>query len=327
MAARRRPRRSIAWIGGLDDAPADATEGALEVARRLAAVPPELGTGDLGRAARRGARGGAPHLRVQRPRLPRLHPGWRALHRRAGGVPRAGAEPLRRAVAAEPGDRAARGERDAVALRTVRVPRGDVAGRAHDRGVAGEPLGGRDGAAHAKLGEDFLDGTYYVTDQAHGSNTKAAMIAGFGARNVRRSCRPTTSSGWTRRRSCAMVRGGSRGRAASVPGDRRGGHDEHRRGRSARRDRRRRRARGSVVPRRRRLRRVLPADRPRAGARSAGPSVPTAITLDPHKGLFLPYGTGGLIVRDREAMRDAHFEGAAYLQDLPPRGSCRTTTS
>jgi aromatic-L-amino-acid decarboxylase len=45
-----------------------------------------------------------------------------------------------------------------------------------------------------------------------------------------------------------------------------------------------------------------------------------SITLDPHKGLFLPYGTGGLIVRDREAMRDAHFEGAAYLQDLPPTG-------
>jgi aromatic-L-amino-acid decarboxylase len=36
--------------------------------------------------------------------------------------------------------------------------------------------------------------------------------------------------------------------------------------------------------------------------------------------LFLPYGTGGLIVRDRNAMRDAHFEGAAYLQDLPPAG-------
>ena len=36
-----------AWIGGLADAPADATAGALDVARRLAAAPPELGTGDL----------------------------------------------------------------------------------------------------------------------------------------------------------------------------------------------------------------------------------------------------------------------------------------
>ena len=44
------------------------------------------------------------------------------------------------------------------------------------------------------------------------------------------------------------------------------------------------------------------------------------MTVDPHKGLFLPYGTGGLIVRDGEALRAAHEEGAAYLQDLPPTG-------
>jgi aromatic-L-amino-acid decarboxylase len=36
--------------------------------------------------------------------------------------------------------------------------------------------------------------------------------------------------------------------------------------------------------------------------------------------MFLPYGTGGLVVRDGDALRDAHFEGAAYLQDLPPAG-------
>ena len=45
-----------------------------------------------------------------------------------------------------------------------------------------------------------------------------------------------------------------------------------------------------------------------------------SVTLDPHKGMFLPYGTGGLVVRDGQALRDAHFEGAAYLQDLPPTG-------
>jgi aromatic-L-amino-acid/L-tryptophan decarboxylase len=45
-----------------------------------------------------------------------------------------------------------------------------------------------------------------------------------------------------------------------------------------------------------------------------------SVTLDPHKGLFLPYGTGGLVVRDGTALRDAHFEGAAYLQDLQPTG-------
>jgi aromatic-L-amino-acid decarboxylase len=56
----------------------------------------------------------------------------------------------------------------------------------------------------------------------------------------------------------------------------------------------------------------------RGRTRFRGAERADSITLDPHKGLFLPYGTGGLIVRDRAAMRDAHFEGAAYLQDLPP---------
>jgi aromatic-L-amino-acid/L-tryptophan decarboxylase len=42
-----------------------------------------------------------------------------------------------------------------------------------------------------------------------------------------------------------------------------------------------------------------------------------SITVDPHKGLFLPYGTGALLIRDGGVMRDAHSIGAHYLQDLP----------
>ncbi len=38
-----------------------------------------------------------------------------------------------------------------------------------------------------------------------------------------------------------------------------------------------------------------------------------SITLDPHKGLFLPYGTGALLVRDRSTLEAAHDLGAAYL--------------
>lgn len=41
-----------------------------------------------------------------------------------------------------------------------------------------------------------------------------------------------------------------------------------------------------------------------------------SITLDPHKGMFLPYGTGALIARDGEALRAAHTATADYLQDL-----------
>ncbi len=38
-----------------------------------------------------------------------------------------------------------------------------------------------------------------------------------------------------------------------------------------------------------------------------------SLTLDPHKGMFLPYGTGALLVRDGEALRDVHTATAGYL--------------
>src|SRR5205814_1771497 len=41
-----------------------------------------------------------------------------------------------------------------------------------------------------------------------------------------------------------------------------------------------------------------------------------SLTLDPHKGMFLPYGTGALLVRDGSALRAVHEADAAYL---PPR--------
>jgi aromatic-L-amino-acid/L-tryptophan decarboxylase len=40
-----------------------------------------------------------------------------------------------------------------------------------------------------------------------------------------------------------------------------------------------------------------------------------SITLDPHKGMFLPYGTGSLIVRDGSLLKAAHHEGAGYLPE------------
>lgn len=41
-----------------------------------------------------------------------------------------------------------------------------------------------------------------------------------------------------------------------------------------------------------------------------------SITFDPHKGMFLPYGTGCLLVRDGAALRRAHSLEAAYLKDF-----------
>jgi aromatic-L-amino-acid decarboxylase len=40
-----------------------------------------------------------------------------------------------------------------------------------------------------------------------------------------------------------------------------------------------------------------------------------SLTLDPHKALFLPYGTGLLLVRDGEALRALHSSTAGYLPD------------
>lgn len=50
--------------------------------------------------------------------------------------------------------------------------------------------------------------------------------------------------------------------------------------------------------------------------RLAGIELADSITLDPHKGLFLPYGVGALLVRDVRTLARAHQAEAAYLRDL-----------
>jgi glutamate/tyrosine decarboxylase-like PLP-dependent enzyme len=40
-----------------------------------------------------------------------------------------------------------------------------------------------------------------------------------------------------------------------------------------------------------------------------------SITIDPHKGLFLAYGIGAVIVKDFNAIRNSHYYMASYLQD------------
>jgi aromatic-L-amino-acid/L-tryptophan decarboxylase len=40
-----------------------------------------------------------------------------------------------------------------------------------------------------------------------------------------------------------------------------------------------------------------------------------SLTLDPHKGMFLPYGTGALLVRDGNALRELHSATAGYLPE------------
>ncbi len=57
---------------------------------------------------------------------------------------------------------------------------------------------------------------------------------------------------------------------------------------------------------------------PDAAATScSGLSRADSLTLDPHKGMFLPYGTGALLVRDGAALRAAHEATADYLPAMP----------
>ncbi|HWR47325.1 MAG TPA: aminotransferase class V-fold PLP-dependent enzyme [Pseudonocardiaceae bacterium] len=54
----------------------------------------------------------------------------------------------------------------------------------------------------------------------------------------------------------------------------------------------------------------------RGRQRLAGIEQADSISLDPHKSLFLPYGTGILLVRKVSALAAAHTDGADYLPDL-----------
>jgi aromatic-L-amino-acid decarboxylase len=171
-------------------------------------------------------------------------------------------------------------------------------------------------ARKAKLPENFLTGALYVSEHAHASVMKAAMLAGFPTRNVRivatdPSLRMEVDAlrrqivedrGAGLRPFAVVASAGTTNTGAIDPLDDLAGvaadeglwmHVDAAYGGFFQLT-----ARG-----RERFRGIERAD---------------SITLDPHKGMFLPYGTGALVVRNGRALREAHFVGAAYLQDLAP---------
>ncbi len=307
----------ISWIEGLDDAPAEATEGGLELAKGLATDPPEWGDADFPRLL-------GEALSAARHTFEYSGPGYLA-YIPGGGLFTAAlgeylAQGLNRYVGLwQPSPAIVQLEENVTRwlCRLFDFPEGVSQGVLTSGGSMAN-LSAVVTARHARLGSAFLDGTYYVTDQTHGSNTKAATIAGFGERNVR--IVPTDADlrmdpdalttmiaadrAAGMRPFLAMAAAGTTNTGAIDPLD----------------------AIADVAAREGLWFHVDAAyggffqltERGRRAFRGAERA--DSITLDPHKGLFLPYGTGGLIVRDREAMRDAHFEGAAYLQDLPPTG-------
>lgn len=45
-----------------------------------------------------------------------------------------------------------------------------------------------------------------------------------------------------------------------------------------------------------------------------------SLVMDPHKGLFLPYGTGAVLIRDQQKLFDSYWYEASYLQDAANQG-------
>jgi aromatic-L-amino-acid decarboxylase len=169
-------------------------------------------------------------------------------------------------------------------------------------------------ARRERLPEQFLAGTLYASDQVHHSVQKAALLAGFPPASVR----AIPSDGAFRIRLDLL--------AERVAADRRAGRLPFlvvanagstntgavdplaaladlctREGLWLHVDA----AYGGFFLLTERGRRAM-----------AGIERADSIVLDPHKGLFLPYGTGALLVRDGAALRRAHSLAADYMPPL-----------
>jgi aromatic-L-amino-acid decarboxylase len=173
-------------------------------------------------------------------------------------------------------------------------------------------------ARASRLGEAFADGTLYVSDQVHHSVVKAARLAGVPDRSIV----TIPSDERFRLRLDALDAAVARDRAAGrrpflVVGSggtvNTGAVDElpalaalaAREGLWFHVDA----AYGGFFALTERGRLAL-----------GGMSLADSITLDPHKGMFLPYGTGALLVRDPATLRAAHSTEGAYLPALRDEG-------
>ena len=168
-------------------------------------------------------------------------------------------------------------------------------------------------ARRAKLPENFLSGVMYCSDQTHHSVMKAANLAGFSARNIRvietgPDCRLDV------RRLQDQIAADRHAKLtpflviASAGTTNTGVVDPlrdiaalcRREGLWCHVDA----AYGGFF--------VLTA---RGRASMQGLAEADSITLDPHKGLFLPYGTGCILVKDRDALIAAHEMRGDYMPD------------
>lgn len=169
-------------------------------------------------------------------------------------------------------------------------------------------------ARRAMLPENFLQGVIYCSDQTHHSVMKAANLAGFSAGNLR----VIPSNDRYRLDTAALV--------TQIEEDRSNGHSPFLIVASAGTTNT-----GSIDPIAEladisaRLNLWFHVDAAYGGAFLltergrkwfVGIERADSVTLDPHKGLFLPYGTGGILVKDRERLIEAHELRGEYMPDL-----------
>jgi len=169
-------------------------------------------------------------------------------------------------------------------------------------------------ARKALLPDDFLRGTLYCSQQVHHSFQKAANLAGFPYGNIREvpvdaefriridaleeAIARDRAAGWT-----PFLVAGSAGTTPTGAVD-----DLEALARVAKRESLWFHVDGAYGA----FFRLT--DRGRETLRGLEQS--DSLILDPHKTLFLPFGTGALLVRDAHALRRAHSSHADYLPDM-----------
>jgi aromatic-L-amino-acid/L-tryptophan decarboxylase len=166
-------------------------------------------------------------------------------------------------------------------------------------------------ARRAVLGDDFLRATLYCGDQTHHAFQKSAILAGFPAANIRE----IPSDGTFRVRTDLLAEAIARDRAngftpfmlcGSAGTTATGAVDDLV-------------ALGAIARQESLWLHVdgaygaffLLTERGREAMR--GISEADSIILDPHKTLFLPFGTGALLMRDAAVLRNAYSMHADYL--------------
>lgn len=169
-------------------------------------------------------------------------------------------------------------------------------------------------ARKAMLPDDFLRGTMYCSNQIHHSFQKAANLAGFPFANIRElpvdekyrirvdalqeAIARDRAEGWT-----PFLIAGSAGTTPTGAVD-----DLEALARVAREEKLWFHVDGAYGAL------FMLTERGRAALR--GIEQADSLILDPHKTLFLPFGTGAVLVRDAGALRRAHSSHADYLPDM-----------